>query len=76
MTLAEWGWQAAPQWAKDAKDADLAQQGSDANGYDYRNQAWVKDGKYVRCGHPVMFVCACYGRKHEGESLAPNADVH
>ena len=22
------------------------------NGYDYDNQAWVVDGKYVRCGHP------------------------
>ena len=37
------------------------------NGYDYTNQAWVKDGKYVRCGHPDDMDCDCYGRLHEGE---------
>lgn len=46
------------------------------NGFDYANQAWVINGKYQRCGHPVMFVCDCYGRKHEGETLATNAEVH
>ncbi len=37
------------------------------NGYDYENQAWVKNGKYVRCGHPESMQCSCYGRIHEGE---------
>jgi len=41
------------------------------NGYDYTNQAWVVDGKYVRCGHgtrPGFEVnCKCFGRLHEGE---------
>jgi len=37
------------------------------NGYDYENQAWVVNGKYVRCGHPESMNCGCYGRKHEGE---------
>lgn len=37
------------------------------NGYDYIRQAWVKDGVYVRCGHPESLNCSCYGRKHEGE---------
>jgi hypothetical protein len=37
------------------------------NGYDYENQAWVKDGKYIRCGHPEDMECNCYGREHEGE---------
>jgi hypothetical protein len=37
------------------------------NGYDYDNQAWVKDGKYVRCGHPANMNCNCYGKTHEGE---------
>lgn len=41
------------------------------NGYDYTNQAWVVDGKYVRCGHqstgPYATACTCYGRMHEGE---------
>ena len=36
-------------------------------GYDYKNQAWVKDGVYVRCGHPEEMDCGCYGRLHEGE---------
>lgn len=38
------------------------------NGFDYKNQAWVKDGKYVRCGHPESMNCGCYGREHEGQS--------
>jgi hypothetical protein len=35
--------------------------------YDYDKQAWVEDGKYVRCGHPEDTACICYGREHEGE---------
>ncbi len=41
------------------------------DGYDYENQAWVKDGKYVRCGHPEEMNCGCYGREHEGEETQP-----
>jgi len=37
------------------------------NGYDYERQAWVKNGRYVRCGHPASMDCGCYGREHEGE---------
>src|SRR6266851_8669088 len=43
------------------------------NGYDYENQAWVVDGKYVRCGHPETMKCGCYGRKHEGEIATAEA---
>lgn len=35
--------------------------------YDYNHQAWVKDGKYVKCGHPKSMQCDCYGKKHEGK---------
>lgn len=35
--------------------------------YDYVNQAWIEDGKYVRCGHKGD-SCQCYGRLHEGEA--------
>ena len=35
--------------------------------YDYERQAWVVDGRYVRCGHPAEMDCQCYGRLHEGE---------
>lgn len=38
------------------------------DGYDYTNQAWVVDGKYVRCGHPESMTCGCFGRVHEGEA--------
>lgn len=46
------------------------------NGYDYKNQAWVKDGRYVECGHLPSKACKCFGRIHEGEPVAANADVH
>ena len=36
------------------------------NGYDYKKQAWVINGKYVDCGHPEDMACKCYGREHEG----------
>ena len=36
-------------------------------GYDYTNQAWVKNGKYVRCGHPDNMGCSCYGKLNEGK---------
>jgi hypothetical protein len=35
--------------------------------YDYIHQAWVRNGVYVRCGHPDSLACSCYGRRHEGE---------
>lgn len=37
------------------------------NGYDYQRQAWVVEGRYVRCGHPEVMPCTCYGREHDGE---------
>lgn len=42
--------------------------------YDYRNQAWLKDGRYMRCGHTE--ACDCYGRLHQGEAAAPDAEVY
>lgn len=33
--------------------------------YDYENQAWIVNGRYVRCGH--VSPCGCYGKLHEGE---------
>ena len=37
------------------------------DGYDYDNQAWVEEGRYVACGHPGATNCGCYGRLHAGE---------
>ena len=37
------------------------------DGFDYKRQAWAKDGRYVRCGHPDSMDCGCYGRTHEGQ---------
>jgi hypothetical protein len=42
--------------------------------YDYTNQAWVQDGRYLGCGHSLP--CDCYGRRHEGEAVTANAEVH
>ncbi len=35
--------------------------------YDYINQAWVKDGRYIACGHTESMACGCYGRIHAGK---------
>jgi hypothetical protein len=35
--------------------------------FDYDHQAWIVDGRYVRCGHPESMDCNCYGKLHEGE---------
>lgn len=35
--------------------------------YDYRRQAWVVNGRYVRCRHPDTMDCQCYGKLHAGE---------
>jgi len=46
------------------------QNGRLVNGYDYDNQAWVENGRYMRCGHPAdpeKMDCGCYGRIHKGE---------
>lgn len=37
--------------------------------FDYANQAWVRDGVYVKCDH--VNLCTCYGRLHQGEKPAP-----
>lgn len=52
--------------------SDETRNGRLINGYDYDNQAWVKDGRYVRCGHPDSMDCGCYGRIHAGEPTADN----
>jgi hypothetical protein len=42
--------------------------------FDYTNQAWTLDGRYIACGHPSCKDTAdphrCYGTVHEGE-VAP-----
>ena len=45
-------------------------------GFDYENQAWVVDGRYVSCGHPETMDCGCFGRIHAGEAPAVNAEIH
>lgn len=46
------------------------------NGYDYRNQAWVTNGRYVACSHPATMKCDCFGTVHAGQPIKANADVH
>lgn len=42
------------------------------NHFDYVHQAWTKDGRYIRCGHPATMDCRCYGKSHEGQPANPN----
>lgn len=51
---------------------------ANVNGYDYKRQAWVKNGRYQRCGHPDSMVCGCYGREHIGEPVTVESlgDIH
>jgi|SRR5579872_2978859 len=42
--------------------------------FDYKNQAWTENGKYVRCGHPASMNCTCYGRLHAGEPINHTKD--
>jgi hypothetical protein len=37
------------------------------DGFDYENQAWVRHGRYLNCGHSAHQPCGCYGREHQGE---------
>jgi hypothetical protein len=41
--------------------------------YDYDNQAWIINGKYIRCEHPATMQCRCFGLTHAG--LVPSASV-
>lgn len=41
--------------------------------YDYLNQAWVNDGKYLPCNHLWRTCDLCYGTQHEGEPVDPIA---
>lgn len=45
------------------------------NGYDYKNQAWVVDGRYERCAHSDD-GCGCYGRQHAGEPVPTSIELH
>ena len=42
--------------------------------FDYKNQAWVENGVYVRCGHPESMECGCFGRAHAGELVNHQQD--
>ena len=57
-------------------DSEVAQGVADRlDGYDYKHQAWVRDGVYVACGHPKP--CSfCYGTTHEGQPLAADAELN
>lgn len=59
----------------DAISAQTSAQPAPVNGYDYKNQAWVRNGRYYDCSHPEN-DCGCYGRKHAGEPVAADAEIH
>jgi hypothetical protein len=56
-------------------DAISASTAAPVNGYDYKNQAWIRNGRYYDCNHPER-NCGCYGRKHAGEPAAADAEIH
>ena len=41
--------------------------------FDYTNQAWIVNGRYVRCGHVDAMNCGCFGKLHEGEPVRSDA---
>jgi len=41
--------------------------------YDYENQAWIENGRYVACAHPASLNCRCYGKLHAGEIAVEKA---
>lgn len=41
--------------------------------YDYSNQAWIENGKYVSCGH--LKPCTCFGTQHQGEPFQQKAEI-
>jgi len=42
--------------------------------YDYKNQVWIKEGKYLDCGHPETMDCQCYGRLNSGKKAVITKD--
>lgn len=49
------------------QSTDHYSEGRLMHGFDYVNQAWVMNGRYIECGHPETMACDCYGREHKGE---------
>jgi hypothetical protein len=50
-----------------------AQDAETITGFDYTNQAWVQNGRYVRCGHLDEHNCKCFGKINQGRR--PSAAV-
>lgn len=51
------------------QSVNINKNGSLFSGYDYENQAWVMEGKYIRCGHPDSMDCGCFGKEYEGKTV-------
>ncbi len=45
------------------------------SGFDYKHQAFVKDGRYVACSHTLKAECKCFGTAHAGERVWLDAEV-
>lgn len=54
-------------------DQSPAERAVESVEFDYKNQAWLVNGRYVACGHGQP--CTCYGTIHEGELAATDAEV-
>jgi hypothetical protein len=47
-------------------DPSPAQDAETITGFDYTNQAWVQNGRYVPCGHLDEHGCNCFGKLNAG----------
>jgi hypothetical protein len=43
-------------------------------GFDYKHQAWVRNNRYVGCGHTNRPTCGCFGSLHAGEPVRADAE--
>lgn len=42
---------------------------SNGNGYDYDNQAMIREWRYISCAHPLSMSCDCYGKINAGKAV-------
>lgn len=56
------------EWKAEHKQTETTQ-------YDYTNQAWVVNGRYIACGH-ARIDCGCWSRKHEGQAVLNGVELN
>ena len=49
------------------RSSSPAQDAETITGFDYTNQAWVQNGRYLRCAHGPDLACGCFGKINQGK---------